>query len=200
MTSRIILLLNHNFDSIKTTSDLTYKFKQLTELGFENIAVSSALALRLFQQEIKLDGLLLKAICYSNDFEADKLKLYVECHHEYNCNLALTLGENSSKFKLLANEFVKMGLKVESCLTSLDDQDKMDLNNFSLFKSPLGFNPIPMQAKLLEETKEVKRLIDKFLKLNINSYLLIDFPDLNVVDLLKQAKDNLNRLYFLQTR
>lgn len=200
MTSRVALWLNQSFESKENNSQLNSRLKQVSELGFENVVINAALALNLFQQKININFLLIKAIVYSDDNADNDVEQMVACHHEFNCDLAVLSEDCTDKMSTMKEEFMKMGLKVDTKFRAIEEAVETTHKSHFLLKSPLSQNPIPMTSKLFEEAKETKELINKFMRLKGNNLLLISCPDLKMIDFLKQAKDMLNRLYFLQTQ
>lgn len=197
MRSKILVYIPSKFFD---SDHLAYQFKQIKELGFDQIVLDADLVLQSKDLEkfLLFEKLILYAIYFEDFLDLNKSMLLMESAHSLNCPFILSdnIPAEESEIKCLK----KME---ESGLTILKKIDKQYFKKSEteplIIQNPLAYSEKPLQSTILVEREAESKIILENKEKNV-FFMIAPDHSLDRSNYLRHCKDILNRYFFLGLR
>lgn len=182
---------------------LSFQFKQIKELGFEQIVLDGEFAIQFknLEKTLELEKLSLFALFFNEFEDENKSILLMENLHALNCSLILSEKLTySEKSKMTIQKMKESGIKI---LEKSDNfylyQNNLENSEILIVENPLSHIEKPLQSSPVKENGQEKLCLESF-KNKSAFFLIKPVSDFDRVNYLKFCKDILNRYYFLGVR
>lgn len=197
MRSKILVYIPSKFFD---PDHLANQFKQIKELGFDQIVLDADLVLQNKDLEkfLLFEKLILYAICFEDFLDLNKSMMIMESAHSLNCPFIL-----SDNIPAKESEIHCLKKMEESGLTILKKIDKQYFINSDteplIIQNPLAYSEKPLQSSILAEKEPEAKIILENKEKNI-FFMISPDHSLEYSNYLRHCKDILNRYYFLGLR
>ena len=200
MRSKILIYIPAIFFS---SENLNFQFKQIKELGFEQIVLDGEFVAdhKEIEQILLRENLFLVAV-YQNHFEDDKKSFQLmEIMHGLNCPAIMmdNLGVDETSKPIIQ--------KIqESGITILAKKENFYVNKVDynlgipvIVENPLSLSEKPLQSNIVVEALAEKNMLENWKEKSV-SFLIKPSTNFDKTTYLKHCKDILNRYFFLGVR
>lgn len=181
-------------------NNLEFQFKQIKELGFEQVVLDSDFVIQTknLEKYLLIENLIVFAICFDDFLEENKSVSLMESAHSLNCPFILS----NFSFAIESKKSYIQKME-ESGITILRKSEQQYFKNNEtepfIIQNPLSYSEKPLQSTIVVEKETESKIINEKKEKNIFFLIAPDvLPDRS--NYLRQCKDILNRYFFLGLR